>query len=689
MRKTLVLAGAALAFVASLQAQPRKAPAKSAPAKPAAAPAPVLDPVLLTIGGKSITKSEFVSIYKKNSGRDKDKEKLSLQDYLQLFVNFKLQVRDAEAMGLDTTPAFKNELEGYRKQLAQPYLVDNEVNEQLLKEAYERMKTEIHVAHILVKTSDDALPKDTLKAYNQAIEYRNMLLKGDDFAALAKRVSTDPSAKDGNGNKGNGGDLGYFSALQFVYPFENACFNMNPGEISMPVRTKFGYHIIKVIDKRNSLGQITVAHIMVKCPKGTTGADSANAYKRIVELQDSVKQGKDFAKLAERYSDDKGSARKGGELPMFGSGRMVPEFEKAAFALTADGQISAPVLTDYGWHLIKRVSKKGIGTFDELKAELKAKVNKDSRSQKSRESMISKIKKEYGFKEMAAARNEFIPLIDSTFFQGKWKASAAEKLKKPLFTIKDKTYTQTDFAKFLEARQVQRPKVEPTVVINEQYKTFVTESCLSYEEGQLLGKYPDYRALYQEYRDGILLFDVKDKKVWSKGVKDTTGLKNFYESHKENYRWDERVDANIFRCKSDSVAKAVVELLNPPAAPKKKKKKGEEEPKPLILDDVISRINAKSKLNLNVESGKFSKGENEWVDKVGKTVGITAPVKADNGMYVFVRVNAVIPPGVKSLNEARGLITADYQNQLEKEWLESLRVSYPVEVKQEVLSTIP
>ena len=626
------------------------------------------DPVLMTIAGKNISKAEFEAIYHKNNTKSATVDSKSLDDYMQLFINFKLKVKEAEALGLDTAAAFKNELEGYRKQLAAPYLTDNEVNEKLLREAYDRMKKDVRASHILIKCEPTDLPKDTLAAYNKAIAARNKILKGEDFARVAREFSTDPSAKD------NGGDLGYFTSMQMVYPFESAAFNAELNKVTMPVRTRFGYHIILKTDERPNQGQITVAHIMVK----TGGPDTAlvDPKAKIDELYAKVKGGADFAEFAKQHSDDKGSAKKGGELPLFGTGRMVAEFEKAAFALKNDGDISAPIQTQYGWHIIKRLSKKELGTFEELKPELKAKLSKDSRSQNGKESMIAKVKKEYNFKENLKLRDEFVKVMDTTYFEGKWKSSQAAKLNKPaLCNIGDKTYSQTDFAVYLENHQSKRAKIEFSALVNDMYKEFVNEICLNYEEGKLAGKYPEFKALLQEYRDGILLFDLTDKNVWSKAVKDTSGLKTFYEGNKTKYMWGNRAEATVYKCANEKVATELRKMLKDKA-----KKK-------YTNDDILKAINKDSQLNLSIESGKFSKGDNEIVDKFEWKKGLSANALVDN-QVVFVDFTNLLEPTPKSITEAKGLITADYQNFLEKEWIETLRAKYTYTVNQDVLKTV-
>lgn len=693
---------------------------------------PNKEAILMTVGDSKVTVAEFENVYKKNSGKESATEKKSLDNYIELFTNFKLKVKEAEEMKLDTSAAFKNELSGYRKQLAQPYLTDKDVNEKLLKEVYERMQTEIRASHILIKCAENALPKDTLEAYTrinlvreavigkiissgQISDYDNILRRAINFSKLSSHqdsilyngrldavkklgtkingdgdrfglictlmvpntdistlasgvrervLSEDPSAKD------NDGDLGYFTALQMVYPFENVAYSTKVGEISMPVRTKFGYHLIKVVDRRPAQGEILVSHIMIKTPKDMTKEDSINGVKKIEEIYQKVKAGENFSDLAKQFSDDKASGAKGGELPWFGTNRMPAEFEKESFALKNNGDVSGIFRTRFGWHIVKRIDKRGVAAFDDMKGDLKSKVARDSRSQMGRTSMIAKIKSECKFKDNLKLRDEFYPVIDTNFFNGAWKSEKAAKLNKVMFALNDKKYTQVDFARYLESHQSKRAKSDAKSAIDPMYKQFVDETCIAYEEARLDQKFPEFRALMQEYRDGILLFDLTDKKVWSKAVKDTSGLKEFYEKNKQNYLWEQRAEAAIYTCADEKVANEVKAML--------KKNKTQKE--------ILDVINKKSQLNLQVESKLFLPKENSFVD-ANWNPGISAN-KKENGKIMFVEVKKLLKPEPKAFNESKGLVTADYQNYLEKEWIESLKKKYPVTVNKEVLSTI-
>ncbi len=627
--------------------------------------------VLLTIGGEKVTRGEFLRIFIKNnptgaSGIDKK----AVTDYLDLFVNFKLKVKEAKDMGLDTAKAFNAELRGYRKQLAVPYLTDKDVNESLLTEAYDRSKYDVKASHILIRVDENALPKDTAAAYKKILSIRDKILKGEDFAKMADMYSEDPSAKE------NKGDLGYFTVFNMVYPFESAAYTTPSGQVSMPIRTRFGYHLVKVVDKRQAQGTVRTAHIMVKIPKDAKQADIDAAKVKIDEVYNKLKAGESFEDLATKYSDDKASAKKVGELHWIGTGRMVPEFETASFGLGKAGDYSAPVLTQYGWHIIKLLEKKGVPPFDEVKNDYKSKIAKDSRSEKGKEVLIARIKTQATFKEDPKALAEFYKVVDSTLYDGNWVTSKALALNKFMFSLGTTVYTQQDFAKYIGTHQVKRGKeVALAGVVNSLYAKFVEESALTYEDSQLENKYPAFRDLLNEYRDGMLLFEITDKKVWSKAVEDTLGLKGFYEQNKNSYLWGERVNATVFKCANADVAKRLRKYL---------KKNAKKNP---TNEQILKEINKDSQLDLQIEEGVYAKGENEVVDKAGTVVGLSADIEAEKSVNI-VRVNTVIPQQPKSIAEARGLITADYQNFLEKQWLENLRKKYATSVDKEVLESI-
>jgi peptidyl-prolyl cis-trans isomerase SurA len=497
---------------------------------------------LMTVGKVQVPSSEFEYVYKKNNANAEDAfSEKSLREYLELYTNFKLKVLDAEKNGLDTTEAFRAELGSYRKQLAQPYLTEKEVTEKLIKEAYERSKEEVNASHILLMVTPDADPKDTLAAYNKIVDIRKKIVAGAKFEDLARQHSEDPSGK------ANGGGLGYFTALQMVYPFEDAAYKTPKGQISQPVRTRFGYHLIKVNDRRPSQGQVKVSHIMVKANSGMPAEDSLAAKQKADEIYNRVIKGENWDQLCSQFSDDNGSRAKGGLLPMFGTSQMIPSFEEAAFALAKPNDISKPVQTPYGWHIIKLIEKKPLESFTNMEPSIKTKVSKDSRSELNKAALVVRLKKENAFKEVPNALKLALTKADTSLAKGRWTYNEKDPIvKKPLFSVKNKTFTIGDFFEYQKGNQVLRQTNATDYLMRLSYKAYVEKMLLQYEEEHLEEKSEDYRMLVKEYRDGILLFQLMDNKVWAKALDDTSGLKNFFEKNRDKYTWGERAKATIY-----------------------------------------------------------------------------------------------------------------------------------------------
>ncbi len=628
------------------------------------------DQVVMDINGEKVTKSEFLQIYLKNNN-DPKYDKTSLDDYLELFKKFKLKVAEAEALGYDTIPKLNKELEGYRKQLANPYLIDSASNNSLVLEAYERFKTEVRASHILLRVDPNALPKDTLDAYNRIVALKKRIEKGEDFSSVAKMKngSEDPSAIN------NGGDLGYFTAFQMVYSFEEMAYTTSIGKISEPFRTRFGYHILKVTDKRPSRGTIKVAHIMIAAGKDIAKETSEAAEKKINELYEKLQKGQKWEDLVTLHSDDANSVKKAGELPAFGSGttqRMVPAFEEAAFLLKKDGDYSRPIKTDYGFHIIKRLELKDVQSFETVKKELQAKVNKDERSKKTQDSFVLKLKKSYNY--TFSGNNNlkwFIQNIDSTYYLGKWDT---EKLKtnKVLFKLGGKTFKQNDFANYLKQNYRGVRREEATKLIDSQYKNYEKAAILEFEESKLSDKYPEYKALVKEYHDGIILYEIMSDKVWNKAVKDTTGLKKFFEQNRTKYTWSDRIDATVYECLNNEIAETVFKMIKNDTINSK---------------HVLDIVNKESELNLKVKMNKFETNLVAYLKNRSFTLGVN-PIFVFEGKYYAIKVSEIIKPINKEFSEAKGTVTSDYQNFLEKSWMEELIKKYPIKIYSEVLYKI-
>lgn len=628
------------------------------------------DPTIMTIDGKAITKSEFLQIYLKNNN-DPKYDKASLDDYMELFKKFKLKVAEAEALGYDTIPKLVKELNGYKKQLALPYLVDSVKNQSLVKEAYDRTKTEVRAAHIMLKIAPNATTEDTLALYNRMLDMKKRIEGGEKFAQVAQGPggSEDPSVTQ------NAGDLGYFTAFQMVYPFEEAAFTTEVGKVSDPFRTRFGYHILQVSDKRAARGTMETAHIMVAVSKKGEPESEAAAKAKIDEIYGLLKSGENFEMLVEKYSDDPSTNKKQGVLPSFGTGtstRMVPAYEEAAFALEKDGDYSEPIRTNFGWHIVKRLSLQPVPSFEELREGLEGKVAKDERAKSTQNSFVTKLKKEYSFSDKSKKSVAwFYTNLDSTYFQGKWTAGNL-KSNKPLFTLDGISYGQRDFAYFLITNHRGVSKDEIKTVVDAQYTKYVKETVLNYEESKLTDKYPAYKALVSEYHDGILLYEVMSDKVWNKAMKDTTGLAAYYEANKSNYQWGPRVDADVYECFSKASADNAYALLKndtiQPAA-------------------VVKSINGESELNIRHRNSKFDLEKTSYLTKAKLAVGLNAPFEVDGKFYV-VKVAELLQPGTKEFHEAKGAITSDYQNHLEKEWLAELANKHKITVNTDVLYSL-
>jgi len=629
------------------------------------------DPVVMTINNKPVTKSEFLQIYTKNNPNpsfDKD----SLDRYMELFQVFKLKVAEAEALGYDTLPRLQKELDGYKKQLALPYLIDSVQNQSMVQEAYNRTATEVRCSHILVKLDPNASPKDTLAAYNRLLGLKARIEKGEDFASVAKSKlgSEDPSVVN------NGGDLGYFTAFQMVYPFEEKAYNTPVGTVSEPFRTRFGYHILKVTDKRPARGTIKVAHLMISTGREATTETRQNAEKKINEIYDSLMAGSSWEKMVTAYSEDANSVKKGGELPAFGSGtsqRMVLEFEDAAFALKKAGEFSKPVKTQYGYHIIKLIEWTPVKSFENMRRELQAKVNKDERSKITQDSFVQKLKTQYnyaykGSKALVSMESQ----IDSTFFVGKWKASSV-KSNKTLFVLDGKKYKQQDFAAYMEKNFRSVRKDAAPVVIKQLYQQWEKNQVLAYEEALLPAKYPAYKALVQEYHDGIILYEIMQDQVWNKAVKDTAGLRAFFMENRSKYAWTNRIDATVYECKDEFIAVQVYGMLVQSDTVNSKA--------------VLDVINKDSELNLKVRMNKFEVAQTPYLQNRNFTPGLN-PVYSMDGKWYVVKVAALLPPAPKEYTEAKGLATSDYQAFLEKKWLEALRLKHKIVINEDMLYQI-
>ncbi|MDD2799631.1 MAG: peptidylprolyl isomerase [Bacteroidales bacterium] len=643
------------------------------------------DPVLMKINNHEVTKSEFEYIYGKNN-TSSSIDKKSLDEYLVLFKNFKLKVIEAESLGIDTTKAFKTELDGYRKQLTQPYLTDKTVEDRLAHEAYDRMKENIELSHILLMVKEDASPADTLTVYNKLMDIRKRLFtqapakKGgkpvittscskDVFDKMASEVSEDPSKAE------NKGYLGFISSGMTVYPFEMAAFNAKIGEVSMPIRTNYGYHLIMVHGRRPDQGQVLVAHIMKTLrPKADSISPEKaekDAKRDIEEVYAKLKAGGDFGELAMKESDDRGSAPKKGELPWFGVNRMIKEFETVAFGFKTPGEYSEPFKTRFGWHIAKLIEKKGLEPFEEKREEIVKSFARDSRAQAGQLQAIAQFKTMYNFSENKKSLDELAILGKTQAPKDSVFQVIAQTMMQPLFTIGDKTYSQNEFAAYLKNQPVVANHSGEDVV-RAKYTDFVNDAVLKYEDSRLESKYPEFKNLMQEYHDGMLLFEISNNEVWEKASKDDAGLKNYFAKNRKKYDWTiPKYKGLVVYCKDEATQKKAQDII---------KKTGVDSVAYVLqksLNDSITRI--------KVEKVLAAKGENKVLD--GKVFKGETYVPTSQFPFVFIK-GKLLKNAPEDYTDVRGLVTSDYQNFLEEAWVKKLNEKYKVEVDQDVLKTV-
>lgn len=623
------------------------------------------DRVLFTVEDDTVTAGEYMAVYNKNRGLGEDIDPKTPSEYLDLYMNFKLKVHEAKELGMDTSEAFLREYSSYRGQLAKPYLTDRDVTDELVKEAYERMQYDVRASHVMVKVAENASPEDTVAAYKKIMNIKNKLEQGAKFEQIAGEYSDDGySAK-------RGGDLGFFTVFNMVYPFESEAYNNDIGIMSGPVRSRYGYHIVKTTDRRPARGQITVSHLMLVSNSQSSEEEKKNAELKIREIYDQLKAGADWSTMVKQHSEDEPSVPQNGVLPPFGINKMFQPFEDAAFALENPGDFSEPVLTPVGWHIIKLESKSGIPEFDEVEAELKQRVEQDDRSQQSRISIIKKLKREYNFKEYPEVRQMAFEQVEESYLNGQFSLEGKTGLDKVLFEFTGNQYTVGNFFDHL-ARQRGRKQSSLYQELRKAYETYVDGRLISYEDSQLEKKYPEFRLLSREYFEGILLFDLTEQKVWRRSVSDTTGLKKYYQEHEDDYQWGFRYKAIVADAASKKVLKSVV----------KKLKSGES------LEAIQSEINEESQLNVALDSGVYEIDDKPILNEVTLAEPGISKVVEKEGRFFAVQILDIIPPASKSFEEARGLVISDYQSYLEKAWIDELKNEYEVRVNQKTLTEV-
>ncbi len=598
---------------------------------------------LLSIENTNYTIDEFDFIYNKNNSYTEEPK--SKKEYIELFVNYKLKVHEAMAQGLDTLTSFKKEYNYYKDELAKPYLSNKEVTESLKREAYNRLTHEVDASHILIRLSHNATPEDTLRAYNKIKTIQDRINKGEDFNLLAQEFSEDPSAKK------NKGRLGFFSGFMMVYPFESAAYNTPVNQVSDIIKTKFGYHLIKVHAKRPNRGELKTAHIMMMFPPDAPQNLIDDKKAKIDSIYQLILKGDDFGTLAQNFSEDRNSAKNNGELPWFGSGRMIPEFSEPAFNLDSIGAVSKVIKTPYGFHIIKLLDKRGVKSYEEMEKEITQKISRDERADKGKQSVINKLKKEYNFLQNDSLLNQIkSKATDKNFFTEFNNNDTIASFSSEHITIKDLFEHLNKNKHFISA--IKNNSVESLI------KSYFDDRIIEFEKTQLDKKYPEYKYLLNEYHDGLLIFEISQKEIWNKASLDSSGIANYYNNHKNNYYEPEKLVGKAYFSKDKKTYSKLKKQL---------------QYTPGISADSLKSLFPSDKFRCL--QGEFSKGEYKVLDKDIWNIK-NSEGKIDKDFRYGFAIGEITPRKYKELDETKGQVISDYQNEIEKQWIEKLKNKY-------------
>lgn len=618
--------------------------------------------MLFEVGDEPVYMSEFLKVYNKNLDLVQDDSQKDVDEYLTLFINYKLKLKEAKALEYDKKPSYIRELLSYKKQLAKNFLTDNKVTDALVKEAYERISNDVNASHILIKLSESAKPQDSLVAYNNIIKLRDRALK-EGFEKVRKEVH--------NSKTIFGEELGYFSGFKMVYKFENVAYNTATGDISQPFRTQFGFHIVNVIEKRKSRGERTVAHIMITDKKEDSIVNSSSI--RINEIYKKLNQGEAFDALAKQFSDDKSSASKGGQMAPFSSGQLSSKvFEDTAFGLQNVGDVSKPIQSKFGWHIVKLIKKKVVEPFEDIKSELETKVKKDSRSKLIDNALQDKLRAKYNVVTNQSDLDYFESILNEKYYRRTWILPQSFEEDKYLVKIGDKQLVYKDFGDVLAQNQRDlRSKDDFKSIVTKAYENFLNTNVVQYQEDNLEYENEDYAHVVGEYRDGLLLFDLMEQTIWKTVKNDSLAIKDYYDNNKEKYFFPKRIDAVVASSAKQKVLKKVTKLL--------------EEDMP--ISEIKKLVNNNGEVNVIFTSGKMD-ASHQALPKGFKFEKGLSRIHKHNGTFVAVQVKEVLPKKQKMLEESRGLVISDYQTFKESKWLEGLSSKYKVKLNKETLDKV-
>ena len=625
--------------------------------------------VLFKIDNHDYYSDEFIRVYNKNLDLVKDDSQKNLDKYLDLFLGYKLKVEKAYKLGLQNEPKYQNELQSYRTQLAKNYLNDSKVTNALVEEAYDRIKNEVKASHILILVDENATAQDTLNAYNKILDLKKRIDAGENFDELAATFSEDPSAKE------NKGDLGYFSAFRMVYPFESAAYKTPVGKTSNPFRTRFGYHILKVTDKRVNRGEVTVAHIMILKPTNKEETAEQKAKQTIDDIYKKIKQGENFETLANQFSEDKSSSVKGGLLQRFGSGQLTSiEFEDVAFSLKDKNEISEPFQSQFGWHIVKLIEKHPVQSIEELRNELENKIRRDERSLLITNSLAKKVRAKYTFTKQNNTLANVKKLVTNDFYSQNLEFPEDVKIANDEIAVinNDRKLLAKDFLSYITSQQKGGIKTKPVSnLVDELFEKWMDEKLIEYYDDNLEKEFTEFKYVMDEYRDGLLLFDLMEKEIWNKAKTDTIGLNEFYDKHQKEYMWKKRYDVDILSSTDQKMLKKAQSYL----------KKGKS------LDFIKGELNKEDKVNIMIKSGVFEEDYDVLSDFNANSNGITKIIS--KGDYFFVsNVKDITPAEPKSIDECKGKLVSDYQQYLESNWVDDLKKEFNITINQDVFAHI-
>lgn len=616
------------------------------------------DPVLMTINGKDVRQSEFEYLYHKNNLQQLAPQ--SIDEYIEMFIVYKLKVADAEAAGLHQTDAFTKEFNGYCAELSRPYLRDSIVEKRLVEEAYARMATSRKVSHIMLPLGSTYDEKEANRMKLDSI--RTAIINGSaDFGEMAVRYSSDRSARVNNGS------MGYINVNSYPYPFEKTAWETPVGEISPVIEdAPFGFHIIRVEDERPNPGKVEARHIL-KLTNGLSEEEGAAKKAQIDSIYNLLANGGDFDAIARAESEDPGSAANGGRLGWFGPGEMVKEFEDAAFGLK-DGGISAPFKTAYGYHIVQTLAHRGIGSLAEESERIKAAISRDMRSVMPETERMAQLKAELGVK------------IDSTgLMQARSRMtgdSPAEQLKSLqtdntlIATVGNRTISIGDVINYIPSNVLEGAN-DAFTVLNSGLENKINETVVEETRKNLAENNSEYRNLTNEYRDGILLFEISNRNVWERSASDTEGLQKFFSANRAKYTWDKpHYKGYVIFATNDSIAGEAQKYL---AANQ------------VENDSLVSVMRANYGRSIKIEKVVTGKGENAIVDNVA--FNGERPEAPGKWTAWFGYAGRVID-APEEANDVRGTVASDYQQLLESEWIKALRKKYKVKLNKKALKAL-